>query len=777
LILVDEHCILRQNFRGLYAISGSRYGDLAISIFCPCANLAQIDRELRAREGQENLRTSRIFRRHKTHIELEIRQPTLVQPMSYRPSRQTSNRFNNERPNGHHIPSEEVTGPRPNDVPVPDVEGDTVVKKLTNKNDEVAIRENPEAVFIQNTASGSSNNSTVPGARGIHRTVEPCHIVLNKGLASLMGTASHTISDCLPTENFAERGSTEQFSEHILVGRSTADRKTSLTGPSKRSHIIDNCTFIEIKGQPSTVQHGLENCDTVATSADDVENHHMLENCAVIETKRKSNIVQHELEDCDTVETSVEVVEKYENPPGSAGDLGLEEYDRVITTTDVVGKHKGFTETVEYLSLMERHSVVTTPAGDEGGHPLTKCDLTAATETETETIEHTLIDCTKATVNLSPVPQRYNLGECTTKAITFPVAAKQHALPACTIVTTTSLTTSQQHSLFECERERITSPVDVDQNSSQDCSTVSISSLSNVEQHRLTDCEEASNASETQEQEQELSYVHDFTGCPIDKNVLEYYEKEERKARQHTFGDCTRTSLFRPQSNSPGLEHALMDCTVNTKPATRSASVSDSAENQKRPSNALHNKRPGEHCLASCPVPCSPYGKEGDHTHEVSCLTESLHHKHSSDETLNTKDKGKDPKVEIASDNHSHDVSCLTGDRHHKHHSKQGASSHGSSEDAKSLENKHRRRRPKKKYRPAKVAEELKKEKEYTTAGDGSYNVRPSDAQVALARVLAAQNMGKGRPKRARVDFCDEIGTPDSGEWFGQKLEGGHKRG
>jgi hypothetical protein len=751
LILDDEPCLLRQQVRGLYAISGSGWADTAISIFCPCTNLAQIDREMRAREGQENLRTSRSFRRHKAYIELETRQPTLVQPMSYRPSRQTSNRFVGERPGGRHISLENVTL------------------------EEVTFRGNPRAVKIEGTASGK-NGSTATGPQGIDHNVKPCHTVLNRGLASLMDTASHAISDCPPTENLGKRGSTEQLSQHSMARCSTPDRKSSLVGPIRKSHLLENCAIIEIKSQSNTVQHPLEKCDTVATSADVVEKSHMLEDCAVIEIKQQSITVQHGLEYCDTVVTSAEVVEEHENPTGTVGGLGLEEYDRVATSADVVGKYEDSTGNVEHLSLMECDTVVTTSAGAEGGHSLTKCDPVAATSTET--IEHTLLDCTGVIVNLSPDLQRHNLGECTTTAITFPVAAKQHALPVCTIVIITSPTTSQQHSIFECEKEGTTSPVAVGQHSSQDCSTVSITSSPAVEQHRLTDCKEAPNASERQEQEQQLSYVHDFTDCPIDNNFLEYYEKEERKARQHTFGDCPRTSSVGIQSNSPDFEHALMGCAVNGKPATRSASVSDLVGSRRRPGNALNSKRPGEHRLASCPVPGSPYGKEGDHTHDLNCLTESLHHKHRSDQTIDAKGKGKDPEVELASDNHAHDVNCLTENRHHKHHSKEGTLAHGSSEGAKSSENNHRRRRPKKKGRPAKVAEELMKEKEYTTAGDGSTSARPSDAQVALARVLAAQqNKGKGRSKRARHrDGYDEIETPDSGEWFGQKLEGGQKR-
>jgi hypothetical protein len=70
------------------------------------------------------------------------------------------------------------------------------------------------------------------------------------------------------------------------------------------------------------------------------------------------------------------------------------------------------------------------------------------------------------------------------------------------------------------------------------------------------------------------------------------------------------------------------------------------------------------------------------------------------------------------------------------------------------------------------VAEELKNEKEYTTVGDGNNSARNPDAQIALAKVLAAQQKGKGRsPRSDQIDGCDDAVTPDSGEWFGERLE------
>ncbi|KUJ21727.1 uncharacterized protein LY89DRAFT_381682 [Mollisia scopiformis] len=62
-----------------------------------------------------------------------------------------------------------------------------------------------------------------------------------------------------------------------------------------------------------------------------------------------------------------------------------------------------------------------------------------------------------------------------------------------------------------------------------------------VEQHEMGDCHGASSSEDTQE----LSYVHDFTDCPVDKAVLDYYESQGTKVQQHSLSDDPRTSSSR----------------------------------------------------------------------------------------------------------------------------------------------------------------------------------------------------------------------------------------
>jgi hypothetical protein len=71
------------------------------------------------------------------------------------------------------------------------------------------------------------------------------------------------------------------------------------------------------------------------------------------------------------------------------------------------------------------------------------------------------------------------------------------------------------------------------------------------------DAEKKNNSNTTDTHE--LSYVHDFTDCPVDKNVLEYYEKEEKRSQasqSQARTDCSTTSSLVASSPS---QHALSE--------------------------------------------------------------------------------------------------------------------------------------------------------------------------------------------------------------------------
>jgi len=91
------------------------------------------------------------------------------------------------------------------------------------------------------------------------------------------------------------------------------------------------------------------------------------------------------------------------------------------------------------------------------------------------------------------------------------------------------------------------------QHTATDCDTVITTSDASSTQHGLRGCSTVSS------QGHELSYVHDFTDCPVDKAVLDYYEKEGKIAEQHALTKCARAgSANTPSSNE--LVHDLKHC-------------------------------------------------------------------------------------------------------------------------------------------------------------------------------------------------------------------------
>jgi hypothetical protein len=138
------------------------------------------------------------------------------------------------------------------------------------------------------------------------------------------------------------------------------------------------------------------------------------------------------------------------------------------------------------------------------------------------------------------------------------------------------------------------------------CNTVMESSMV-VQRHTLADCDNSA-ASENQE----LSYVHDFTDCPVDKAILEYYEKQERSVQSHGLADCARgSSAGNKRSGSWLQQHNLADCATgstdspNESTAVKAHNLADCS--RRSSSNApLSNNPYLEHSLADCPGNGSP---------------------------------------------------------------------------------------------------------------------------------------------------------------------------
>jgi len=808
----------------MYNITGRTCGDISMSLFCPCCTLIQIDREIRAREGQENLRTNRSFQRHKVFIKskLERRQPRLVPPMVYAPSRGVAPNRVVEEPERDRSPLK-ISLKLPSGINSAAGEESKRRKKLEDVGDCRRSRANS---LVKVTADVRTQS------KDVEQDVGP----VGRAFASRLGVAPHPISECPPRRDMVEKSTAKQLSQHELAECSSTSMVPRSMNSSKMSHFLEDCTIVQNDSQSATVQHKLTECDTVATSSGKVEVHSLTE-CDTITTNYTGAAEQHEITECDTLDsTSTEVTEQHplkdcgtvavvsarmveQHPPAECITAAVDfPKSRELDSSKTLKKGENASHhVIQQLNSRKHRGAAINPLWPVAQHSLTDCDIAATpievvqqhplTECQTAAVssqrsieQHPLQESDKVVIECSEPLRQHGLTECNTTAVGFLAATKQHALPECTMIPVVSPTIAQQHIFIECKWEGPTSPVAVEQHLpgdgtkvlvdlpqlieqhlSGDCTEVPFHSSPVVEQHDLIYCETSDAAGV---QGQDFSYAHDFTDCP----ALNYYEREEKKARQHTFANCPRTSSMGSQSNPTVLQHALIDCTVNGKATSRAASVSStikdlrrgkehrvascpvlhspgdnkgterqrsraasvsqSIRSHRRPSDTSSHKGKGpeQHRLASCAVPDSPNvnsHQDEQHSHDVSCLTQSLHHKHSSEEIVQAKDEVKDPEPETlaASDSHDHDVSCLTESRHHKRHSREDTSGHGSSGGAISSENQHRRRRHKKKNRHAKFAEQTRTQK--TTAGDGSNSARNSNAQVALTRVLASQQKWK----------------------------------
>ncbi|PBP23287.1 hypothetical protein BUE80_DR005865 [Diplocarpon rosae] len=251
-------------------------------------------------------------------------------------------------------------------------------------------------------------------------------------------------------------------------------------------------------------------------------------------------------------------------------------------------------ETVQdgFESLYRQHALV------EDGAIDVEEDIT----TRPTLVAHSLVECTKADVE-SPTDE---------KRVTTP----QHTILECVTVeektqVNPTLSGPAQHSIAECEAV-----------------AVEYTLPRTIVQHQLSECDTVL-VSEASTQAQELSYVHDFTDCPVDKAVLDYYEKEEKKAQDHGLAGYIRTSLPAEliQSNNPYAQHTLASCSEYelARPASSSnidldlqLNLVDCSEDELRAPTSPSNHRSTsyshekcnqksqklrEHRLFSCPTP------------------------------------------------------------------------------------------------------------------------------------------------------------------------------
>lgn len=270
-----------------------------------------------------------------------------------------------------------------------------------------------------------------------------------------------------------------------------------------------------------------------------------------------------------------------------------------------------------------------------------------------------------------------------------------------------------------------------------------------IGQCRLSECG-AVPVSKRPTRAKELSYVHDFSDCPVNKAVLDHYERENKKAQEHELSECIRTSLpteLIKANSAPLVQHTLAECSDDELipiPTAPSGSVqhalADCSNDELLPPTSPNNHRSSSynfesnrqqepkarvHRLVSCPTPPVLSHQQAENAH-VNASEDRDATQRPVKNVLHSKSQ-EGPNVNRARNS--------TGGAHS---ASSGASSQSSTENACQANTDEVVRRHKRRHKPSRkqTAQFL------LTATDGNQHGPSDTAQCSLEGALAA-NGGK----------------------------------
>ncbi|KAG9233766.1 hypothetical protein BJ875DRAFT_496402 [Amylocarpus encephaloides] len=319
---------LRASVRGMYGIEGSLANDYVISFFCPECVLVQIDREVRAREGQRELRNGKKFKNYQQE-DLEMGQPSPQPQMAYVPQREASDASdsNNVREGQNIEPLATTT----TGSSAPSTQGilqnfrsqkgkvrnnnlsrEAVMKQNGTRRSKLSSlhftegEEDGEDLLALGTTSGCELDSSPPEStcstptedesRNIRITVSQ-HVLqdCNK-ITDESSSLQHDLEECAQTPAEGSHAGAKKISQHELI---SCEQK-SLSGPTK--HTQEDCIHSSgSSGEDSSPsQHSLAECGT--GRAVTTPNRHALSVCEN-SNQSISNIHplrQHDLTDVDS---------------------------------------------------------------------------------------------------------------------------------------------------------------------------------------------------------------------------------------------------------------------------------------------------------------------------------------------------------------------------------------------------------------------------------------------------------------------------------------------
>lgn len=301
-------CVERGAVRGKYGIEGDVGKDCALAFFCDRCTLVNIDREIRAREGDLNLRNSDGYLKYLRQQGLQTEQPGLNQPMAYLSPNPTPNQpsgTTTQHVSSNSCPEMSQAGAR-NHITRPSM----AAVKNPGKPQKAQRRSKLSSAYL--TPSDDDGEELLPQEKGKQRVSAVCrerdqgvsHTLENCETAFVdIPLTQHDLGNCKKSTILAQSTSQHKLEDcnafDYAIGVVQHELEKCQVGPSspvrRAQHPLTQCENVEIDDPVS--QHGFEQCQTTASKAPKTQ--HLLEQCQIADSKSSSAPQkQHQLGEC-----------------------------------------------------------------------------------------------------------------------------------------------------------------------------------------------------------------------------------------------------------------------------------------------------------------------------------------------------------------------------------------------------------------------------------------------------------------------------------------------
>jgi hypothetical protein len=557
----------RTRIRVTYGIKGSIGNDLALSFFCRPCTLMQNDREVRAREGDQKLRTNKKACPKAAPI---TTQPSPVQEMRYISPRQTVSDNESLRDCGDgteprdslptskkllKLPKHQPRLEKAHHPPQPDqyhlvmsqakTRAPSPLKsKSGNTSGASPSSSSHDPISPRSSKAPKNENKPVVG------TSDPIHHSSHtedkrKVRSTPASPTTHGLADCFPKVPPKGTGSTTgkqtQSQQHALASCSGIKAEES----NSSTHIVSESTKVEeLKEGAKTSEHTIMGCQTVALAA-------KKEATNTTDTHELSYV--HDFSECQIDKNILDYYEKEEIRSQLPNSLHQHASGMVMPSR-------------AKSTSTEQHAIVDCTREDASS--VDKSTKDNATSPE----QHALADCAREDAgnkDKSPSPKHHALAECTKEDASRATKVKsttpeQHALVDCardSFSNGPQSATPKQHALASCHEERVTPGTPGRQ--SRRASTPAHSPTNKHPQERQ----------------------HRLASCPVPS----FNQKEERAPipQQMTENARINESGNSQSTVKPSSQHALSKCAGDANSEHKVPTIDGRSQNEKRVSLGL----------------------------------------------------------------------------------------------------------------------------------------------------------------------------------------------